>query len=164
MTTRVVYADTSKMVAWAEARIHLWTARADAQALGVERDGALVGVVVFDTFGPKACMVHVASDGSRRWLTRGLIRRVCAYLWRQCGFGRVTMIVDARNAAAINLCLRFGAVQEGCLREAAYGGGDQLLFGVLSRDCVRWLDARPRKQYKANAAQDVPSEQSSTSP
>jgi len=139
MSDRYVYDEDERLVAWAEEQIG-GRCREDAVAIGLERDSELRGVAVFDTFTPTSCMVHLASDGSRRWMTRELITRVFAYPFLQCRFRRISCIASETNTDSLRIIRHFGWVQEGVIREGGTEGEDLLLFGMLREEC-RFLDA-----------------------
>jgi len=138
VTSRYIYDRHDELVAWAEQRIRGHNFRDDAVAIGHERDGIIVGVAVFDTFSPNACLVGLASDGSRRWMTRAFAVRAMSYPFVQCGFRHIGCIVSSRNEASLRFTRGFGWTQEGVLREAGPEGEDMIMFGMLRREC-RWL-------------------------
>lgn len=141
MTLSMIYDRTEELVLWAEAHIAGARFRGDAKAIGIARDGETVGVFVFDTISTNACFMHVASDGSRRWLDRSALVRVFAYPFLQCGFRRVSAVVSSTNAPSLNLVRKLGAVEEGRMRHGAHDGEDLVLFGLLREEC-RWLEPR----------------------
>lgn len=133
--SRYIYGEDERLVAWAEARVSHQRFRSDACAIGHERDGELVGVAVFDTFSGTSCVVGLASDGSRRWMTREFAIRVMAFPFLQCGFARITCFVSTLNEASLRYTRHFGWVEEGRLREAGPTGEDMIVFGLLRREC-----------------------------
>lgn len=137
----VVYEPQAEMIAWAEERIPNNEFRNDAKAIGIERDGTLCGVVVFDNFSIGQCCCSVASDGSRRWITRELLIRVFAYPFIQLNYWRLTCLVAETNADSLRLCENFGWVQEGRIRRGAPNGDDMIVLGMLREEC-RFLPER----------------------
>lgn len=140
----------AEMVAWAEARIPNCRFRSDAVAIGHERDGELVAVVVYDTFTAKSCFVHVASSG-RKWNTRDFSIVSMAYPFNQCGFSRINCIISATNRLSLLFTRHFGWKEEGRLREAGAEGEDIIFFGMLRREC-RWLPPLPPTGNPAGSA------------
>lgn len=138
MSSRFIYDAHEDLVKWAETKIPHHEFRADARAIGHERNGQIVGAVVYDTFSPKSCLVGLASDGSRLWMTREFAIRAMAYPFNQCGFSHISCIVSALNPESLRYTRHFGWVQEGVLREAGPLGEDMILFGMLRREC-KWL-------------------------
>jgi hypothetical protein len=138
-----VYGEDAELVPWAE--IHTSPEhrfRPDAKAIGMRVDGQLRAVAIYDNFSLNDCLFGIASDGSRRWVTREYCRRVMAYPFIQCDFSRITCIVSRHNKPSLALTKRFGGWQlEGVLREAGTKGEDLLVFGMLRRDCL-WLPKR----------------------
>jgi len=135
----IIYGEDERFIDWAQTIMPDVTFRDDAYALGCERDGQIVGAVIFDTFGPSDCLIHVVTDGKRRWFSRELATRVCAFTFIQCKFRRITAMISADNEASLRFLEGFGGwVQEGVLRQGGTNGEDLILFGMLRRDC-RWL-------------------------
>lgn len=137
----VAYSEADAMLAWAKDRIPGCGFDGDAKAIGLRDDGMLRGVVVFDHFTTTGCWVSVASDGSRRWMTRAFIIHVFAYVFRQLGYPRINAFVSSLNPASLAFCDGFGWTREGVLREAGHQGEDLIVFGMLRREC-RWLPER----------------------
>ncbi|MFC3074920.1 GNAT family N-acetyltransferase [Shinella pollutisoli] len=137
----VVYEPADEMIAWARERIDGAGFRDDARAIGLREDGAWRGVVVYDNFTTTGCWISVASDASRRWLTREFIVRSMIYPFVQLGYPRINACVSCKNAASLAFCDGFGWTQEGVMREAGSEGEDLIIFGLLRREC-RWLPGR----------------------
>lgn len=139
-----VYGEEAELVPWAEAHTgpqHRF--RPDAKAIGIRIKGALRAVAVYDNFSINDCLFGIASDGSRRWVTREFCHRVMAYPFIQCGFPRITCIVSRNNRPSLQLVRRFGGWQlEGVMREAGLAGEGLMIYGMLRRDCL-WLPPLP---------------------
>ena len=114
----------------------------DAQAIGVEQEGRIVAAVVYEGFTDWDCRIHVASDGSRRWLSRGFLVRVFAYPFLQCGLRRVTALVEEGNRAALKLDLGIGFQVEGRLKDAT-PEGDMIVLGMTRARCP-WIPKEAR--------------------
>lgn len=114
----------------------------DAQAIGVERGGEIVAAVIYEGFTRWDCRIHVASDGSRRWLSRGFLVRVFAYPFLQCGLRRVTALVEEGNLAALKLDLGIGFQVEGRLKDAT-PEGDMIVLGMTRARCP-WIPKEAR--------------------
>lgn len=99
-------------------------------------DGAIViASVAYERFTGECCNAHIASDGSRHWMTRRFLRAIFAYPFIQLGLARITGIVPASNAAALAFDLHLGFQIEGRCREALPGGEDAIIIGMLRREC-----------------------------
>lgn len=134
---KVIYADQQACLVWAAGRIGISAFRSDARAIGLERDGVLVAVSVYDTFSPGSCAMHIASDGSGRWLNKDFLFSMFAYPFIQCGFRRVTGLISASNTASLRFARHIGFQDEGVLREEA-PDGDVIVLGMLRREC-KWI-------------------------
>lgn len=137
----VVYTDPDEMIGWAVDRMPGYGFHSDAKVIGLRDAGTLRGVVVFDHFTPTGCWISVASDGTKRWMTRSFIIHVMAYPFIQLAYPRITAFVSSRNDESLSFCRGFGWVEEGTLREAGLQGEDIVIFGMLRREC-RWLPER----------------------
>lgn len=137
MTGAFVYDRQQELLARAQTRIRGWAPREDAVAIGHERDGRMVGVVVFDTHSPTTCFMHVAA-GERRWLSKAFIVTVMAYPFLQVGYPRISCMISAENALSLRLTRLCGWTEEGRLRRAGIDGETIILFGMLREEC-RWL-------------------------
>lgn len=132
----LVYDDTERLLAWAAGKIGIRAFRDDAQAIGLERNGDLVAVTVFDTFSSRDCYMHVASDGSKHWLTREFLVACFAYPFIQCNLPRVSSPIAESNQAALRFNMKLGFVQEGYHPQAAHDGGAILSMGLLKKSCI----------------------------
>jgi RimJ/RimL family protein N-acetyltransferase len=110
-------------------------------AIGLERDGELVAGVVYEQHTGPNVMMHVASDGSRYWMTPAYMAACFRYPFLQLEVNRVTGLVRSDNAAAQRFDEALGFKPEGVLREAASDGTDMILYGMLKREC-RYLDGK----------------------
>lgn len=131
---RIIYDQDERLLSWAAKIIGIERFREDARAIGQEVGGELNAVVVFDTFSPSDCHMHIASDGSRRWLNRELLIRAFAYPFIQCNLPRVTAMVPANNHAALKFDRHIGFVDEG-FHPHAFHGGDLRSLGLLRTSC-----------------------------
>lgn len=122
---------------WAEKRSDAQGDFGAAVGIGWERDGELVAGVVYNDFnGPNICM-HVQSDGSRRWLTRGYLRVLFDYPFNQAGAHRITGFVGEGNHDARRFDEHLGFRLETRLR-GAHPTGDLLVYVMRREDC-RWV-------------------------
>ena len=127
------YEGQEEMVSWAQKVIGCQF-RPDAKAIGLEGDNGLQAVTVFDGFSQCDCNIHVASDGSGRWMTREFLFHSFAYPFIQLGLRRVTGLVPAKNEAALRLDLHLGFEHEGRCRNAL-PDDDIIVLGMLRENC-----------------------------
>lgn len=135
MSARVIYGEEDRLLPWAAERIGVPRFRADAYTIGLERDGALVAVVVFDTFSDCDCNIHIASDGTRRWMNRELLLATFAYPFTQLGFRRITGLVAENNPEALAFDENLGFRREGYHPHAAGEGVGMITLGLLKENC-----------------------------
>lgn len=108
-------------------------------AMGVERDGQIVGGVLFNVF--EGADVHVSAAGAG-W-TRGFLRAVGDYVYGTLACERMTLTTEQPAVAA--LALRLGGQVEGQLRSHFGPGRDAILIGVLRDD---WRYATPKAHQR----------------
>ena len=138
--------DRPEIIPWAEKRVgdvfHM-----DKRGIAAIRDdGEIAAVAVWDHRTAWNINVNVASDGSRRWLSRAFLFAVFAYPFLQVGAFRCTTVVAVGNAAALRLNQKVGFTIEGRLRDAN-PLGDAFVLGMTRREC-RWIgnpDAEVRR-------------------
>ena len=131
---RLLYGEDERLLPWATERVGVPSFRHDARTIGYENDDGLVAVVVFDGFSPVDVNMHIASDGSSRWLTRELLTASFAFPFIQCGLRRVTALVPARNTAALKFDEHLGFRREGYHPQAGKDG-DLVSLGMLKEWC-----------------------------
>jgi len=148
MKRRIIYGGYDSE--WTDAELARWAAHqiaagggfsADARAIAMEIDGEIAAVTVWNCFETHNCLMSIASDGRKRWMTREYLFRSFAYPFLQLGLPRVTSKIDEANVASIALCKGCGFVEEGRLREAAPNGRSDILLGLLRREC-RWISEK----------------------
>lgn len=115
----------------------------DYTAIGLEKDGELVAGVIFTNYTRAAILMHVASDGSRSWMTPGFLAASFRYPFIQLGCRRVTGLVRADNTPAQHFDEHLGFRREGILREGTTDGCDLIVYGMLKSEC-RFLEERLR--------------------
>lgn len=104
------------------------------EAIGLEEDGDLIAVVVYNLFSGADISMHVAAVGGRRWMTREYLKAVFRYPFVQLGVRRVSGFVPSRNADAIRFNEHLGFQREGVMRHAL-PDDDVIVFGMLKEEC-----------------------------
>jgi len=134
--TEYLYGREDVLLPWVAARIEgAGFDLLEAKAIGAAREGKIIACVVFDEFRSGQCQMSVASDGSKRWLTREYLVRMFAYPFLQCGLRRVYSLVSIKNEKSLKLCRGVGFCQEGLLRQAGDKGEDMIALGMLRHEC-----------------------------
>ncbi|WAL81314.1 GNAT family protein [Pandoraea sp. XJJ-1] len=113
----------------------------DYTAIGLERDGELVAGVVYQMHTGPAVLTHIASDGTRAWLTPAYLGAIFRYPFLQLGCNRITAIVRADNADSLRFVEHLGFEREGVMRQAERDGTDLIIFGMLKGEC-RFIEGR----------------------
>jgi RimJ/RimL family protein N-acetyltransferase len=106
---------------------------ADQQGIGLERDGELVGGVMYEGFNGPNIWVHCAGVG--RWITKDLLKAAFAYPFVQLGVSNVWGWVDASNQKARRLDEHLGFTQQAVLTGAAKDGGDVIIYRMTREEC-----------------------------
>ena len=136
----LIYGHEDQLLPWAQERVGV-TFRRDAYAIGLEKAGEIVAVVVFDSFSECDCNMHIASDGTRAWMNKALLLAAFAYPFTQLGLLRVTGMVPADNEAALAFDEHLGFVREGYHPKAGPSGKDLISLGML-REACRFISRR----------------------
>lgn len=134
MATQLIYGQEERLLPWAKERIGV-DFRRDAYSIGLERDGELVAVVAFDNFSKNDLCMHIASDGTKRWLNKEFLVSAFSYPFIQLGLPRVTGLVPEHNKDAIAFDEHLGFVREGYHPEAWPYGGGLISMGMLRKSC-----------------------------
>lgn len=131
---QLIYGQEDRLLPWAQERIGV-AFRRDAYTLGLEKDGQLVAVVVWDNFSEGDCNMHIASDGTRAWMNKSLLVSAFAYPFLQLQLNRVTGLVPASNETALAFDEHLGFVREGYHPKAGPNGDDLISLGLLRENC-----------------------------
>jgi RimJ/RimL family protein N-acetyltransferase len=123
---------------WAKARIpHVESWGEWYEAIGWERDGELVAVVVWNLYSGADIAIHIAAVPGRHWMTRTFLRAAFRYPFLQLGCRRVSGFVPSKNAEALRFDRHLGFRDEGLMRHAL-PDDDVVVLGMLKEEC-RWL-------------------------
>ncbi len=139
---RLIYGEEHRLLPWAQERVGV-TFRRDAYTIGLEKNGELSAVVVFDSFSEVDANIHIASDGSSRWMNKALLLATFSYAFVQLGLRRLTGLVPADNEQALKFDEHLGFVREGYHPHASKTG-DIVSLGMLRENC-RFIAPEHRK-------------------
>ena len=98
--------------------------------------------VWYENFNGANMMMHIASDGTKAWMTREYLWYAFFYPFVECGCKRVTALVAASNTDSRLFCERVGFSTEATLQDAA-ADGDMIVYRMFRDEC-RWLKLRER--------------------
>ena len=136
---RLSIADQDRYKDWAAARCRMGDAKFHEQAYAVaclDDDREIRAVAVFYETYDGHYDVHFASDGSRRWATKNILRGMYA-------FGFVTLQADvlwtttgASDIPCLVADIKCGWQIEGRVRQTMPDGSDGILMSMRVGDCV----------------------------
>lgn len=132
---RIVWDQPERVMAFVAVRVDAETFK-DYAAIGLEKDGELIAGVVFDHKSGANIMMHVASNGTRHWMTPAYMAACFRYAFVQENCNRITGIVRADNIAAQRFDEHLGFKREGLMRQACTDGTDLIVYGMLKDECL----------------------------
>jgi RimJ/RimL family protein N-acetyltransferase len=125
-------------------------------AIGLEEDGQIIAGVLFQAHCGPNVLMHVASDGTRKWMTPAYLCACFRYPFEHLKVRRITGLVRADNLPAQKFDEHLGFVREGVMRHGASDGTDMIIYGLLKEDCKylhgRYLEALQREVYEYRKA------------
>ena len=127
------------VVSWVAKRTNEYGNFGCAQGIGWKRDGQIVAGVAYAEWNGPNVVCHIASDGSRRWLTREYLRTIFDYPFRQLGVKRITVCVGEGNSDSRRFVIHLGFGLETTLR-SAHPTGDLLVYAMFKESC-KWISA-----------------------
>jgi len=119
--------------------------------IGWAKHGKIVAGVAYANWNGVNVECHIASDGSRRWLTRQFLWTIFDYPFNQLGAKRITVCVGQGNADSNRFVKHLGFELE-CQLAGAHPTGALLIYRLWKQDC-RFLntDSRVRNEQKLAA-------------
>ncbi len=118
--------------------------------IGWLRHGQLIAGVAYAEWSGPNVVCHIASDGSRRWLTREYLWTIFHYPFVQLNCKRITVCVGQGNSDSRRFVQHLGFALEATL-EAAHPTGDLLVYRMWKKDC-KWLALKDSVKQYAQAA------------
>lgn len=139
----LVYNNDDEHMTWAASRLGRprMTWPSDTKTIGVESDGKLLCVVLYNLFLERGCAAHIVTDKSRAWATRPILRALFSYPFVQLDLQRLTLPVPSSNVPAMILAIKLGFQFEGRLANSYANGDADVLLGMQRSQC-RWLARR----------------------
>lgn len=110
----------------------------------------LIAGVAYADWNGVNLVAHIASDGTRRWMTKEYLWTIFDYPFNQAKVNRITCEIGSGNRASIRLCEHLGFEREANL-QGAHPDGDLLIYRLWRKDC-RWLNENLHKNRMAMAA------------
>lgn len=146
---RIVWNEHERVMRFAAARIGVPEFEKYA-AIGLESDGELAAAVVFDNRCEANIMMHVASDGSRHWMTPAYMAACFGYAFKQEKVNLIVGLVRADNVEAQRFDEHLGFKKRGQLPQACTDGTDLIVYGMLKSEC-RYIEGK----YNAALLADI---------
>lgn len=122
-------------VPWALAKIGLRFPWVDPVAIMLFDGDILRACAVYTDYDLGNVSMHIASDGTRKWMTREFLRACFHYPFKELKVRRVTGLVAASNPRALRFDTHLGFRLEGRIRQGAQDGSDLLVLGMLRGEC-----------------------------
>lgn len=101
-------------------------------AIGVEKDGKLIGGITYTNYNHANVWMDVAGEG--KWLSKSLLQLAFEYPFLQMGCRRITGWVDADNEKARQFDEHLGFKLEAVLKDAT-PTGDVLIYRMYRDEC-----------------------------
>ena len=113
--------------------------------IGWLKDGKLVAGVAYAEWNGPNIVCHIASDQSKKWLTRQFLWTIFDYPFNQVGVKRITVCVGEGNKDSNRFVKHLGFELETTLK-SAHPTGDLLIWRMWKRDC-QWISQDFAKPY-----------------
>lgn len=145
----IVFEKDGMLRAWAEKALK--ANFSDSAFLGVEKDGEIVAVIVYNNFRYPDIQMNIASS-SPKWASRQTLKSIFLYPFAQLGCKRVTAITADTNQPVRAFLCRLGFKEEGHHPDLFAEGG-AVSYGLLANDAKRWIEP---EEYRIEQKFTVP--------
>jgi len=125
------------VIDWVAKRTNEYGRFGGGTAIGWQKDGEIVAGVVYCEWNGINVVCHIASDGSKKWLTKRYLHTIFDYPYNQLNCKRITVVVGEGNLASLNFARKLGFTLEARLSQA-HPTGDLLILKLFKQDC-RWI-------------------------
>jgi len=115
--------------------------------IGWAKHGKIVAGVAYANWNGKNVECHIASDGSKRWLTKQYLWTIFHFPFCQLGAERITVVVGQGNADSTRFVKHLGFKLEARLA-GAHPTGDLLIFRQFKTECP-WIKGNTCEQKLA---------------
>lgn len=95
-------------------------------------------------------MLHIATDGSKKWMNRDYLWYVFYYPFVQLGVKKIIAPVESTNKVCSSFVEHIGFKLEATLKDAAPKG--DLLVYTMTPDQCKWLNLREKYRGKTQSA------------
>lgn len=112
--------------------------------IGWEKDGRLVAGVAYANWNGVNIETHIASDRSKRWMTRQFLFTILDYPFNQLKAKRISACVGEGNKDSRKFVEHLGFSIEARL-EKAHPTGDLLIYRMFANEC-KYVEIRDEKK------------------
>ena len=135
------------IVEWVAAQTNEFGNFGTEVGIGWEKHGKIVAGVAYANWNGPNVECHIASDGSRRWLTRQYLWTIFDYPFNQLGVNRITVCVGEGNADSTRFVKHLGFILEAEL-DGAHPTGALRIYRLFKTEC-RFLNCgvKDAKRY-----------------
>lgn len=128
-----------------------WVARQTAEygnfgtdvGIGWQKDGQIIAGVAYASWNGVNVECHIASDKSKKWLTKQYLWTIFDYPFNQLKAKRITVCVGAGNEESTRFVKHLGFRLEAKLKDA-HPTGDLQIFRMFANEC-RFLQVTHEK-------------------
>ena len=131
--TKIITGPKDVLITWLRHRTGYRPA-SDMRCLGIVRDGVIGAVIGYDNFNGSAIEMHVASDGSRQWMTKSLLRAAFHYPFNVCDAKVILGMVPSRNFEAVKMSLKLGFLNVASIKDG-HPDGNLYLMAMWRENC-----------------------------
>jgi hypothetical protein len=122
------------LLQWAADRLELpggmWTH--DSRAVGVFDDDNIRACLVMNHWSGECCEASFVSDGTKRWITPGVVRELLTVPFQRFGMRRIMARVSEEDVDTQIAALRIGFKFEARLRQGMWDTRDAILFSMMA--------------------------------
>lgn len=123
-----------------------------SSAIGILRDGKLVGGAVYNNFRWPTIQISVAAS-SPKWASKEMIRAILRYPFVQLDCSRISAVCKETNYRIREFNARTGFIQEGYHPLVYPDGTASLSWGLLRKNCW-WLSEEERNGTRESTPED----------
>lgn len=129
-----ITSDPDAAYTFINAQVPVWRTE-DWKGIVLTRDDKVIAAVGYDQYNGSNIFVHLASDGSKRWLNRHFLHEGFKYPFVTLGCQRITAWVEACNYDSHRFCRNIGWTVEAVLEKAGRDGRDVLIYRMFRQEC-----------------------------
>ena len=119
-----------------------------AVGIGVEKDGEIIGGIIYNDWNGANVFIHQAAVKKGRWLSRTFLSVIFHYAFEQLKVKRITAAMSSANVAANRVVTGLGFQLEAVLA-GAEPDGDMNVYRMMAQDC-RWINKQLLQRSVAN--------------